>query len=228
MNLSYDIQQHLENIKSSVSLGRWEGNIMPDYCAFAHSKKRNISAGLCKDGIELSMSEKDFCYARVLTSDIETIAHLIDLWLGKGLFIEELKSRFQEVELFEGFPEDKKGKRLLKKWNEVKNAFFKDQYSSSTFHYDICIKILEDAKKDTTLSKMYPYISLGKLCFSDRANGFSNYLCIAPTHWKSINEKYFVFITSDNKNIQINIDDLNEGLEILKQNIYRLNGRPKT
>lgn len=213
-------------MNSSVSLGRWEGNQLPDYCAFAHSKKRDISVELCKKGITLSMSEKDFCQARVLTSKTETIAQLIDLWLGQNLPAEKIKTFFQEVELFEGFPEVRQGKKLQKRWNEVKNTFFKREYSSDTLHFDLCTKILEQAKKDPILAKMYPYISLGRLCFSDRTIGFSNYLCIAPIPLEPIKEKYFINLPPDHENIQINVDNLHEALELLKQNIHRLDKSP--
>jgi hypothetical protein len=199
---------------------------MPDYCAFAHSKKRDISASFYRNAIGLTMSEKNFCHARVLTSNVVIIAQLIDLWLEQNSSIEQIKLQFTEVEIFERFPFEKKDKKLQKKWNEVKNAFFKGEFSSETLHYDICTTILEQAKKDMLLAKMFPYISVGRLCFSNRANGFSNYLCIAPTRWEPINERYFVNLPPDNENIQIAINDLSEALNVLKQNIHRLGELP--
>lgn len=209
-------------MNSSVSLGQWEGNQLPDNCAFAHSKNRDISVELCKKGITLSMSEKGFCQARVLTTKIETIAELIDLWLGQNLPVDKIKTFFQEVELFEGFPEVRKGKKLQKRWNDVKNTFFKREYSSDAFHFDACTQILEQAKKDPILAKMYPYLSLGRLCFSDRAIGFSNYLCIAPIPVGPIKEKYYINLPPDHENIQIYIDNLHEALELLKLNSHKL------
>jgi hypothetical protein len=41
-------------------IGTMGRNQLPDYCAFAHSKKRDISVELCKKGITLAMSEKTF------------------------------------------------------------------------------------------------------------------------------------------------------------------------
>jgi hypothetical protein len=35
-----------------------------------------------------------------MTTKIETIAELIDLWLGQNLPVDKIKTFFQEVELF--------------------------------------------------------------------------------------------------------------------------------
>ncbi len=222
MTISEIIQKHLRDFGSSVSLGLTVDGTFTQNIVYVHDASRTISVHAYEGLWGITLSEKEFCYARFLTSETLKLAQLFDLWLGQKSSVSTLKNKFFEVEVFQDFASTKTvfSKGLIKAWNKLKNFFFKEEYSSESLHFDINAKILEDAMNDPVLNKLYPYSSLGRISFSNNKDGIGHYLCIAANRWENRSEKYFANLPPNSR--QVHFANLDEGFNLIRENIYWL------
>lgn len=222
MSISEIIQHHLLEIHSSVTMGTTIDGTYPASSAFAQINNRSVSVSPYKEQWGITFSAKEYCYARCQVSDALKLAQLIDRWLGRQINAVALKDKFSEIELFHEFEyvHGDRPEAVVQAWNKLKNFFFSHEYSSENLHFDINSRILEKAIKDPLLGTMYPFSSLGRICFSNKSVGFNHYLCIAANRWENRTEQYFINLPPDSR--QIHLDSLEEGFNLIRENIHWL------
>lgn len=222
MNLSEIVQQHLNDIHSPVLLGRDINGNYPENGAFAALYKRHITIRECKESRILLFLENDWCFSRCLVSETILLATLIHLWLVRQISVDDLAGNHNDIELFRGFDEDTEmipDEKLIA-WNKMKNLLFKQNGCPGDFIPLENTMILESAFHDPLLRQLYPYPSLGRICFSNKKDGFSSYLCISTNQQASSMGKYTIHLPPDS--YAVYTGDLAKGFILLRENIYFL------
>lgn len=107
------------------------------------------------------------CFARGLFVDLDRLAIVIDSWIDKQNGISEIKSKFDELELFSDFEFKNPNPDIDKAWTKVNNMFFNDtKFWKQKEWKERYLEMLIEAKQHKSLSTYFPFRSLNWLRFS--------------------------------------------------------------
>ena len=135
MNLTKDVIKRLEEKSAKVKpFIRTDGSL-PDDCVFLYPQKgkgfvferTNFEGKFSFILIEKSSTlNYSFCHARGFVYGRAEIVDLIFDWCEEEMEIEELVSKYSELEAFKPFLPKHKNEKIEKAWVKVKNKTFND------------------------------------------------------------------------------------------------------
>ena len=100
------------------------------------------------------------CFARGLFTDLNRLTTVIDLWVDKQKNISEIKSKFDELELFLDFEIKNPNQNIDKAWTKVKNMFFNDtEFWKQTEWNERYLEMLNEAIRHTAFESYSPFTS---------------------------------------------------------------------
>jgi hypothetical protein len=175
MHLSNEIQKRLDELKSNVKLASTIDGIFPDTYSFYNKLGRSFR-------IEFASTDKKFsivlyeredkqnyenCFARGLFTDLGRLATVIDLWVDKKEYISEIKSQYDELELYSDFEPKNLNPDIDKAWTKVKNMFFNDtKFWKQREWNKRYLEMLTEAKRHKAFANYFPFTSHLSLRFS--------------------------------------------------------------
>ncbi|MBK6338941.1 MAG: hypothetical protein IPF63_04910 [Bacteroidetes bacterium] len=175
VHLSNEIQERLDKLKSNVKLASTIDGTFPDKYSFYNKVGRSFRA-------EFASTDKDYsivlyertdkqnyenCFARGLFTDLDRLTIVIELWVDKQKEISEIKSQFDELELYSDFETKNPNQDIDKAWTKVKNMFFNDtEFWKQSEWKDRYIEMLTEAKRHSAFENYFPFTSHYWLRFS--------------------------------------------------------------
>lgn len=175
MHLSNEIQGSLNKLNSNVKLASAIDGTFPDKYSFCNNSGRRFRT-------EFALTDKDFsivlyerthklnyenCFARGLFTDLDRLSSVIDLWVDKQKDISDIKSRFDELELYVEFEYRNLNQDIDKAWTKVKNMFFNDTLFWKQIEWNCrYTELLNEAKRHKAFENYYPFTSHYYLRFS--------------------------------------------------------------
>ena len=128
VHLSNEIQERLDKLKSNVKLASTIDGTFPDKYSFYNKVGRSFRA-------EFASTDKDYsivlyertdkqnyenCFARGLFTDLDRLTIVIELWVDKQKEISEIKSQFDELELYSDFETKNPNQDIDKAWTKLR------------------------------------------------------------------------------------------------------------
>jgi hypothetical protein len=162
-------------LNSSVKLASTIDGTLPDKYSFYNNPGRSFR-------IEFASTDNDFsivlyertdkqnyeeCFARGLFTDLERIATVIDIWVDKQKGISEIKSQFEELELYSDFEIKNLNPDIDKAWTKVKNMLFNNtEFWKQAEWEKRYFEMLNEAKRHPAFQNYFPFTSHYWLRFS--------------------------------------------------------------
>lgn len=162
-------------MKSNVRLASTIDGTFPDKYSFYGKSGRSFRT-------EFASTNKDFsivfyertdkqnyenCFARGLFADLDRLSSVIDMWIDKQKEISEIKSKFDELELYADFQIINPNPDIDKAWAKVKNMFFNDTtFWKQTDWNERYLEMLNEAKRHKSFESYFPFTSHYWLRFS--------------------------------------------------------------
>ncbi|NRD19004.1 hypothetical protein HNV08_03010 [Winogradskyella eckloniae] len=177
MHFSKEIQRILTETNSKVKLAKTIDGILPNRYAFYNKYGRSFRAEFAQTDKDFSIvlfertKKQDYeqCFARGIFNDLKRLSEVIDFWVGEQKSISEIKSEFNELEIYENFDFENSNSDIEKAWNKVKNMFFNDtKFWENTEWKNRYLKMILGAKKHTEFKELFPFTSHYWLRFSPR------------------------------------------------------------
>lgn len=175
MHLSNEIQRRLDKLKSNVKLASTIDGTFPDKYSFLNTAGRSFRAEFASTDKDVSIvlyertdkQNYEKCFARGLFTDLDRLATVIDLWVDKQQGILEIKSKFDELELYSDFDIKNPNHDIDKAWTKVKNMFFNDTgFWKQTEWNERYLQMLNEAKRHKSFENYFPFTSHYWLRFS--------------------------------------------------------------
>lgn len=175
MHLSNEIQRQLDKLKSNVKLASTIDGIFPDKYSFYNKSGRRFRTEFASTDIEFSIvlcertdkQNHENCFARGLFVELDRLANVIDLWVDKQKSISEIKSKFDELELYSDFEFKNQNPDIDRAWTKVKNMFFNDTGFWKQPEWNRrYLQLLNEAKRHKALENYFPFTSHYWLRFS--------------------------------------------------------------
>ena len=175
MHLSKEIQKRLDGLNSYVQLASTIDGIFPDRYSFYNKPGKSFRTefGAAENSFSIVLYERtdkqnyENCFARGLFTNLDRLATVIDLWVGKLSDISVIKKEFDELELYSDFEFRSSNKDIDSAWTKVKNMFFNDtQFWKYTEWKERYSELLNEAKKHTAFANYFPFTSHYWLRFS--------------------------------------------------------------
>jgi hypothetical protein len=212
MHLSHEIQERLHKLNSIVKLASTIDGTFPDRYSFYDNPGRSFRA-------QFAMSDKDFsivlfertgnqvyeyCFARGLFTNIDRLTTVINLWVSNQGDIQEIKSQFEELDLYTDFENKNPDSDIDKAWTKVRNLFFNDtKFWKNVEWKSRYVELLNEAKRHNSFKHYFPFTSHYWLRFSiDRKlkEIWPLYVYIIPTMYSNeISETFGKFYVSFNE-----------------------------
>ena len=175
VHLSNEIQKRLDKLKSNVKLASTIDGTFPDNYSFYNKSGRSFR-------VEFASTDKNFsivlydcmdkqnyenCFSRGLFTDLDSIANVIDLWIAKQKDILEIKSEFDELELYSDFEIINPNQDIEWAWTKVKNMHFNDtEFWKQLEWNERYLEMLKEAKRHKAFENYFPFTSHFCLRFS--------------------------------------------------------------
>lgn len=175
MHLSNELQKQLDKLNSNIKLASTIDGTFPDKYSFYNKSERGFR-------VEFASSDQIFsillytrtdkqnyenCFARGLFNDLDRLATVIDLWVGKQERISGIKSEFDELELYSDFETKNSNYDIDKAWTKVKNMFFNNtEFWKQTEWNERYLEMLNEAKRHKAFENYFPFTSHYSLRFS--------------------------------------------------------------
>jgi len=175
VHLSKEIQKRLDGLNSYVQLASTIDGIFPDRYSFYNKPGKSFRTefGAAENSFSIVLYERtdkqnyENCFARGLFTNLDRLATVIDLWVGKLSDISVIKKEFDELELYSDFEFRSSNKDIDSAWTKVKNMFFNDtQFWKYTEWKERYSELLNEAKKHTAFANYFPFTSHYWLRFS--------------------------------------------------------------
>jgi hypothetical protein len=111
VHLSNEIQRRLDKLNSNVRLASTIDGTFPDKYSFYNKLGRSFRTEFASTDKEFSIvlyeqtdkQNYENCFARGLFIDLDRLVSVIELWVDKQKDILEIKSQFDELELYSDF-----------------------------------------------------------------------------------------------------------------------------
>jgi len=175
VHLSAELQNELDKLNSSVELAATINGAFPDRYAFYGKEGKSFRTEFAATENEFSIVlfvtagklKYENCFARGLFHDIKSLAAVIDLWVGKRKDIQEIKTQFDELELYREFETKNANPRVEKAWTKVKNMHFNDTlFWRDTDWNERYLEMITEAKQHPSFQNLFPFTSHRMLRFS--------------------------------------------------------------
>lgn len=165
----------MDGLNSYVQLASTIDGIFPDRYSFYNKPGKSFRTefGAAENSFSIVLYERtdkqnyENCFARGLFTNLDRLATVIDLWVGKLSDISVIKKEFDELELYSDFEFRSSNKDIDSAWTKVKNMFFNDtQFWKYTEWKERYSELLNEAKKHTAFANYFPFTSHYWLRFS--------------------------------------------------------------
>jgi|GEM_PF-1563054 len=175
MHLSKEIKRRLDKLKSNVKLASTIDGTLPDRYSFYSKSGRNFRTefGSTNGNFSIVLYERtdkhnyENCFARGLFTNLDRLTLVIDLWVDKQKDISEIKSKFDELELYSGFEFQNPNHDIDKAWTKVKNMFFNNtEFWKQNEWNERYLEMLNEAKRHKAFENYFPFTSHYWLRFS--------------------------------------------------------------
>lgn len=175
MHLSNEIQNRLDKLKSNVKLASTIDGTFPDKYAFYNQIGRSFRIKFASKDEEYSVilyertdkQNYENCFARGLFTNLDKLTTVIDLWVDKLKEISEIKSQFDELELYSDFEIKNPNQDIDKAWTKVKNMLFNDtEFWNQCEWKERYLEMLNEAKRHIAFENYFPFTSHYWLRFS--------------------------------------------------------------
>jgi len=175
VHLSNEIQRRLNRLKSNVKLASTIDGTFPNKYSFFNKSGRSFRTEFASNDNNFSIvlyertDEQNYenCFARGLFTDLDRLTAAIDLWVDKQKEISEIKSKFDELELYSDFEIKNPNQDIDKAWTKVKNMFFNDtEFWKQIEWNERYLEMLNEAKRHNAFETYFPFTSHYWLRFS--------------------------------------------------------------
>ena len=175
MHLSKELNKHLAQLNSNVTLASIFDGTLPDKYAFSNKGKRKFHAEFASNENEFSVilyestnkQEYENCFARGLFTDTGRLAILIDGWSGKREQVLKIKNNFDELEFFEESNLKNPNPEIEQAWRKIQNMFFSQPvfWRNPEWNHRYLV-MLNEAKFHHAFQNYFPFRSHYLLRFS--------------------------------------------------------------
>jgi hypothetical protein len=175
MHLSNELQRRLNKLTSNVKLASTINGTFPDKYSFYNKSGRSFRTEFASNDNNFSIvlyertdqHNYEICFARGLFADLDRLAAVIDLWVDKQGDISELKSKFDELDLYSDFDIKNPNHDINKAWTKVRNMFFNDtEFWKQAEWKKRYVEMLNEAKRHAAFENYFPFTSHYWLRFS--------------------------------------------------------------
>ena len=165
----------MDSLNSSVQLASTIDGMLPDRYSFCNKPGKSFRTqfGATEESFSIVLYERtdkknyENCFARGLFTNLDRLATVIDLWVGKLKDITAIKKEFTELELYSDFQFRSINSDIDNAWTKVKNMFFNDNdFWKFPEWEERYFELLDEAKKHHAFANYFPFTSHYWLRFS--------------------------------------------------------------
>ncbi|MBS1507048.1 MAG: hypothetical protein JSS79_10420 [Bacteroidetes bacterium] len=175
MHLSKEIQGRLNKLNSGLTLSTTIDGTSPDTYSFYKNLGRSFRTEFAGSDKQFSIvlferdnkQKHENCFARGLFSDLDRLTGTIKRWVVDQDNINEVKSDYEELELYSDFDFKNENLEIEKAWDKVKNMFFNNtEFWKQPEWNNRYLEMLTAAKNHQAFQNYFPFTSHYWLRFS--------------------------------------------------------------
>lgn len=176
MQLSKELQKHLELVNSRIELAKTIDNELPENYAFYKPlgrKNFRVEFGETQNDYSVVLFERtnnrnyEMCYFRGIINSLDRLSELINDWIEDNMSIELIDEKFPELEQFQSDEYECPNEEIERMWNYIKNTAFNDtEFWKHKDWEERFVKLVAVAKRKEEWKKYYPFTSHYMLRFS--------------------------------------------------------------